>query len=103
MHNRLRDSPRLFHRNALGDGARAKARRFAFDRAIHRGETLALDADNVDGRIDRLRRHRHAGDHSAAADGDNQRIEIGLRRQHFQRDCALARDHFFIVVGMNPH
>ena len=46
---------------------------------------------------------RAAGQQAAAADRDDQRVEIGRVLQQFQRQRALAGDHRRIVVGMDEH
>ena len=43
-----------------------------------------------------------AGDKTAAADRDDERLEIGRVLQHFQRNGALAGDDVRIVVRMHP-
>ena len=65
--------------------------RAALDRAFHRRIELGLDADQLDVRLDRLGGGRDAGHQPAAADRDDQRVEVGRVRQHFERHRALPR------------
>ena len=50
-----------------------------------------------------MRGERHAGDEPAAADRDDQRVEIRNGGEHLERRRALAGDHLRIVVGMHEH
>ena len=50
---------------------------------------------------ERLGRRRHAGDQAAAADGDDERVDRRLLRQHLERDRALAGDHREVVERMD--
>ena len=68
------------------------------ERRIHRG----FRPDDLDRGLERARRHRVAGDQSAAADRDHQHVEIGNVLQHFRRDRPLPGDHADVVIGMNP-
>ena len=69
--------------------------------AIGRRAGRRLDADDLDVGLDRLGRGRHARDQAAAADRHHQHVQIRRRRQHLERERALARDDQRIVVGMD--
>ena len=49
-----------------------------------------LDADDLDAGLDRLGGNRRARDEPAAADRNDQGIELGHLLEHFQRDGAVA-------------
>ena len=49
-----------------------------------------------------MRRDGDAGDQAAAADRDDQHVEIGRVLEHFERDRALPGDDVRIVIGMHP-
>ena len=63
-------------------------------------EALRLHADDEDLRAYRLGRHGDAGDQAAAADGHDQRVEIGRLFQQLKAEGALPRDHGLVVVGV---
>ena len=65
------------------------------------GIALRLHADHLDARFDRFRRDRIAGDQAAAADGDDERLEVRVRRQQFERDRALAGDDLIVIEGVD--
>ena len=59
----------------------------------HGGIGGHLDAEYLDARAHRLRRDRAAGEQTAAANRDHQRIQVRRVLQQFQRQRALARHH----------
>ena len=67
----------------------------------HGGIGLDLDAVDRDARLHRPGRSGAAGEQAAAADRDDQRIEVRRILQHLQRQRALAGDHAEVVVGMD--
>ena len=79
---------------ADGDGAAGQALR-------HGGVGLDLGAVDGDAGMQRGRGDEAAGEQAAAADGNDQRVEIGRILQHLQRHGALAGDDARIVVGMD--
>ena len=88
-------------RDALGQGRPADRPFLAGKGVPERGIERRLDADDLDLRLQRLRRHGHAGDEPAAADRHDDRVEVRRVRQHFERDGALARHHRRVVVGVD--
>ena len=52
--------------------------------------------------LHRARRDGVAGDQAAAADRNDQHVEIGDILEHLERDRALAGDHVRVVIGMHP-
>jgi hypothetical protein len=72
------------------------------DRIPHRGVERAFDADDLDRGFDRMRRNGIAGDESAAADRNDQDLELRNVLKHFRRDGALAGDDMRVVIGMDP-
>ena len=101
-HDRQRQLADIAHRNAFGQ-RRAAARPVALvDRIPHRRIERAFDADDLDRGLLRPRGDGAAGDQPAAADRNDQHVEVGHLLQHFQRDRPLAGDDVRIVVGVNP-
>ena len=73
----------------------------AVDGVVEGGIERGLDADDLDRWLERLRRDRDAGDQSAAADRDDDLVEVRRVGQHLERDGALAGHDGGIVVGMD--
>jgi hypothetical protein len=74
---------------------RAAFHQHRFPRAQRRGKVArirALDADDLDFRVNRFHRDRHARDQPAAADRTQNRVEIRHLFHHLQRERALPRD-----------
>ncbi len=88
---------RLLDRNALGQRVAADRAMAALDDILHRRIKLGLDPDHLDPRLQRLGRRRHAGNQPAAADRNDQRVEIRRILEHFQRDRPRAGHHRDIV------
>ena len=72
------------------------------DRVPHRRIERAFDADDFDRRHFGAGGDGVAGDETAAADRDDERLEIGRVLEHFQRNGALTGDDVRIVVRMHP-
>ena len=53
-------------------------------RVEHVGKAQRLHADDLDAGLERLGRHRDAGDQAAAADGHHQRVELRHGLQHLE-------------------
>ena len=64
---------------------------------MHAGVHGGFDADDLDVRLQRLGGDCDAGDQAAAADGDDEGIEVRLIGQHFERDGALAGDDVEVI------
>jgi hypothetical protein len=96
-----RQRPGRLDADAVGDGRLAALAIAVVDRVPRRREALGLDADDVQVGAERLRRRRHAGDQAAAADGDDQGVDLGLLGEHLERDRALAGDHRQVVERMD--
>ena len=62
---------------------------------------LGLHADDFDLRVDRLRADRHARYQPAAADRNDEHVEVRRLRQHFEPERALPGDHRRIVERMH--
>ncbi len=56
---------------------------------------------HLDGRVYTLGGHCHAGDDAAATDGHHEDLQVGLLREHLQRNGALPGNHFLVIVGMH--
>ena len=74
---------------------------FAPHRLAHHRIKFGLGAIDGDVRLDRLGRHRNAGDQAAAAHRHHQRVQLRHVFQHLQPERALARDHLGVVIGMD--
>ena len=68
---------------------------------VHAGCTACLYAVNLDIRVQLLNGKCHAGDQSAAANGDDHCVHVCHLIQNFQTDGALSGDDVFIVERMN--
>ena len=73
----------------------------AFDDILHRRIELGLDADHLDVGLERLGGDRNAGNQPAAADRDDQRVEVRRVLEHFERDGPGAGDDLRIVERMD--
>ena len=87
----------MLDRDALGQGIAAERQMNALDGAFHRRIELGLDSDQLQVRLDRAGRDRHARHQPAAADRDHDQVEVGRILEHFERDRPGARDHLRIV------
>ena len=67
----------------------------------HRREVIALHANHLDRAILRLDDGAHARNQTPTAHCDNQRIQIGHRGGHFERDGSLPGDHQVVVERMD--
>src|SRR5205807_1760450 len=72
-----------------------------FDALLHRRAIARFDADDADVRVVTLHGHRDAGDQSAAADRDDDRVELGPVLNDFQSERSLAGDELLVVERMN--
>ena len=88
-------------RDAFGERVAAHRQIAAMDGVVHRGIEPGLDAHDAQRRLDRFRRNGDAADQAAAADRDDQRVELRHRLEHLQPDRALPRNDQRIVVGMD--
>ena len=88
-------------RDAFRERRPSAMRRLPAQGRIGRGVGLDLDADDFDLGPQRLHRRRHAGDETAAADGDNQAVQARAILDEFEPGGALARDHDCVVVRMD--
>ena len=88
-------------RDAVGERRAAAGACLVVQLVPQRRIKRALDADDLDFRPCRLGGDRHARDQPAAADGNDQQVEIGRVGEHFERDGALAGDHLRIVERMH--
>ena len=95
------DSPRRSHCNAFGNGAGALDVVRALDGVEHGRKPHGLHAHHFDAGPQRLGHRGHAGNQTAAANGDDQCVEVRHLLQHLQRDRALARHNVFVIVGMD--
>ena len=91
----------LLDRDAFRDRLADAGQVGAFDHVVHRRIGLGLHAIDLDRRLDRFRRERDAGDDSAAADGNDQRVEIGKVLHHLEAAGSRARHDNGIVIGMD--
>ena len=96
-----RELARLLDGNALGERIAAQRHLAALDRAFHRRVELGLDSDQLDVRLDRARGDRDAGHQPAAADRDDDRVEVRRVLEHLEAERARAGDHLRIVEGVD--
>lgn len=68
--------------------------------SIHGGNHTGLHADDLAGGLQLLDGQRHAGDQTAAADGDHDLLHFGKLLQDLQTDGALTGNDIGIVKGM---
>src|SRR5690606_18722376 len=85
--------------DALGDGLAAAFGGLAPTARGEGGIAGGLDAEDLDVRLERLGGDGAARDQAAAADRDDQGVEIGRVLDELQAADALARDDAFIVEG----
>jgi hypothetical protein len=91
------DLAHFFHRDAFGDGGAAHFGRLAVQRRMHARIHGRLDAKDLDVRLQRLGGCCDAADQAAAADRHDQRVEVRIVFQHFQRDGALPGDDVDVI------
>src|SRR6266540_3635905 len=94
----------LLHRDAVGEKPDVRELHAPprLERARHRVGILRLHADDADLRAHALDIRGDAGDQAAAADRDEDRVEIALPlAQQLHADRALTGDHIGIVVRMH--
>ena len=99
----LRDLPGRLDGNTLGQRVAAHRQVRALDGVVHGRIELGLHADQADVRFHRLGGNGHAGDEAPAADGHDQRVDLGRRAQHLQGQRPLAGDHQRVVIGVNEN
>ena len=92
----------LSHGDAVGECCRLGHfdERVLFDGGLHRGQDLGLDANDLDLGVGLLDGASDPGDQPAAADGDDDRVEVGVLLEQLEADGALTRDHGAIVEGV---
>ncbi len=90
------DRPRHLDRDALRQGIAGGGQRGALHQIVHRRIELGLDPDHVD-IAHRLGDGGAARDQAAAADRDDQCVDLRRILQHLERDGALAGDDLRIV------
>ena len=73
----------------------------ALDDILHRRIELGLDPDDLDAGLIALAAVDDAADQPAAADRNDQRVEVGHGVEHFERDRAGAGDDRGIVERMD--
>lgn len=87
----------MLDRNPFGQRVAADNHLLAFDDILHCRKHLGLDPDDFDVGLDRLGGNRDSADQPAAADRNDQCVEVGRRRQHFHGDGAGAADDRRVV------
>ena len=96
--------PRTFHGDPLRHRSGPRLGGFAsVEERCRGGEPLRLNADDGDRRPQRLDGDGDARDQSAAADGDDDRVEVGGLLQHLQPQRALAGDDVRVVERMDQN
>ena len=98
-----RDFADVAHGDALGDGGAADRDGPAGEALGHGGVGFDLGAVDGDAGVQRGGGDQAAGEQAAAADRDDQRVEVGDVLQHLQRQRALAGDDAEVVVGVDEH
>jgi hypothetical protein len=68
---------RSLDRNALRQGIAAHRQGVRLDHIVHGWIERGLHPNDLDSRLQRLGRHRHAGNQATAADRHDQNVEIG--------------------------
>ena len=94
----------LFDRNAVGKQAdlRQLDATPGFQRLVHRIGIEGFDADDFDPGPQPFHIRSDAGDQSATADGDKNRIDrLRMLAQDFHGDRALAGNHVGVIVRMH--
>ena len=71
------------------------------ERRLHAGRVLRLDADDLDVRIDELRRKRDARSEAAAANRAEDRVDVLERVDDLERRRALAEQDLQVVERMD--
>jgi hypothetical protein len=100
-HHRLGQGAGPLDRDSLGQGAAAGSGRPVVQGLEHGGIHRGLHADDLDLGLEALRRDGVARNEPAPADGDDQDLQLGLCRQHFERDRPLSRNDRGIVVRVD--
>ena len=100
-HDLPRQQAGLAYRDALGQRSRRAGHLGALEQRVHGRKVLGLHTDDLDAGPQSARGGGDAGNQPAAADGDAQAVDIGMRSEHLQRDRALPGDHRGIVVRMH--
>src|SRR5215468_4039367 len=91
LHDGERDLANAADPQAVDDGAAVDGLQPAsLDAALHGGAIGRLDADHLGPGVVRLDGHRDAGDQAAAADRDDDRVELGPVLDDLQPEGALA-------------
>ena len=94
---------RLLDGDAVGDGGNGiqTGDLVVVDGLVHTGCAARLYAVNLDVRVQLLDGECHAGDQSAAADGDDNFINVCHLIQDLQTDGALSGNDVFVVEGVD--
>jgi len=101
-HDRQRQRAGFAHRDAFGKRRAAARLVIPVDRIPHRRIKRRFNADDLDRRLFGARGNGISSNQAAAADRDDENVEIGRVFQLFQRNGALAGDNVRIVIGMHP-
>ena len=90
---------RQTHREAVGERLRGgdEDGLVLLHGELHARQHRGLHADDADGRLLLLQRTRDAGDQAAAADGDDDGVEVGVLLEQLQTDCALPSHDLEVV------
>ena len=89
------------HGDAFRDGRAADRDLIAGQALRHRGIGFYFHAKDLDVGLQPSGGDSAPGELTAAADRNDERVEIRRILQQFERERALARDHCRIVVGMD--
>ena len=98
-----RNSARFLDRDTIGDGGDGGQTLYlaVVDGIEHAGSAGCLHAVDLDIGIELLDGEGNAGDESAAADRNDDRVRVGQLVENFQTDSALSRDNPVVIKGMN--
>ena len=99
--HRQRQRAGMLDADAVGDGGLAALAVLSVLGIPRRRETFGLHTDDADVGFDGARRRGDPGDQAAAADGDDEGVDLRLLRQHLEADRALAGDDRRVVEGMH--
>ena len=95
--DRAGERARLLDRDPFRQRVAADLAARSFDDILHRRIELGFDPDHFDLGIERLGGDGDAADQPAAADGNDQDVEIGHFGEDFERDGAGAGDDLAVV------
>ena len=101
--DRQRQLADILDGDAFGERLAADLLGAAAERAPQRRVELGLDADHLGLRRQRLHGNGDAGEEAAAADRNDDDVEIASLSDDLEADRPLAADHLAIVIGVDEN